>query len=106
MVRKAMEPELNPHQKRATRGRKMEKWEAEIKDMLAKQNWEPLDWEDFFKQIMPFMHLMMTMAVGGIIVHSPEGRNELRKHLFEAGCPTGMVDQTIYWVIEHGTSSW
>ncbi len=84
----------------------MEKWEAEIKDMLAKQNWEPLDWEDFFKQVMPILHLMMTMAVGGMTVHGPEGRNELRKHLLEAGCPKEMVEQAIYWVIEHGTRSW
>jgi len=85
----------------------MEKWQADIKDILAKQNQEPqLDWEDFVKQIMPIMRLMMTMVVGGMIVHSPEGRNELRKHFLKAGCPKEMVDQAIYWVIEHGTRSW
>jgi len=85
----------------------MEKWEAEIKDILTKQNWEPQpNWEDFFKQIMPIMRLMMIMAVGGMMVHNPKGRNELRKLLLEAGCPKEMVDQAIYWVIEHGTRSW
>ena len=85
----------------------MEKWEAEIKDILAKQNREPQpDWEDFFKQIMPLMEMLTFMALGGAVIHSPEGRRQLKEALLKKGWPPEKADRVLYTIIENSTRIW
>ena len=82
----------------------MEKWEAEIKDILAKQKWEPQpDWDELFKQMMPLMEMLTFMALGGTVIHSPEGRRQLKEALLEKGWPPEKADQVLYRIIENST---
>ncbi len=82
----------------------MEKWEAEIKDVLAKQKWEPqLDWDELFKQMMPLMEMLTFMALGGTVIHSPEARRQLKEALLEKGWPPEKADQVLYRIIENST---
>jgi len=85
----------------------MKKWEAEIKDILAKQDWEAQpEWEDFFKQMMPLMKMLTFMALGGTVIHSPEGRRQLKEALIEKGWPSEKADQFLYRIIENSTTIW
>jgi len=80
------------------------KWEDEIKEILAKARWQPQpDWEELFKQMLPLMEMLTFMALGGIVIHSPEGRRQLKEVLIEKGWPPEKADQVLYWIIENST---
>ena len=82
----------------------MEKWEAEIGDILAKQNQEPQpEWEDFFKRLMPLMKMLTFMAFAETVIHSPEGRRQLKEVLLEKGWPPEKADRILYWIVENST---
>ena len=82
----------------------MKKWEAEIKDILAKQDWEAQpEWEDFFKRMLPLMEVLTAMALGGAVIHSPEGRRHLKEALTEKGWQPEKIDQVLYRIIENST---
>jgi len=82
----------------------MVKWEDEIKEILAKARWQPQpDWEELFKQMLPLMEMLTFMALGGTVIHSPEGRRQLKEVLIEKGWPPEKADQVLYWIIENST---
>ncbi len=82
----------------------MEKWKAEINDILAKQNREPQPY--WVKQMMPLMEMLTLMALGGTVIHSPEGRRQLKEALLEKGWPPEKADQVLYRIIENSTRIW
>ena len=82
----------------------MVKWEDEIKEILAKTGRQPQpEWEELFKQIMPLMEMIMFVSLGGLMIHSPEGRRQLKEMLLEKGWPPEKADQVLYWIIENST---
>jgi len=84
-----------------------EKWQAEIDDILARADWgKGLDWEEMFKSIMELMEVVLIASLGEMAVHSPEGREQIRRLLAEKGLPSETIEQTIAWMVQHSTRDW
>ena len=82
----------------------MVKWEDEINEILAQAGQRPQpDWEELFKQIMPLIEMLMFMSLGGLVIHSPDGRRQLKEALLEKGWPPEKADQFLYWIIKNST---
>lgn len=82
----------------------MEKWEAEIKDILAQSKWESQEnFGQLLDKIMPIIMNMMVLAHGSMVVHSPEGRERIREVLAKQGLTPQQIEQAIYWMIENTT---
>ena len=85
----------------------MVKWQDEINQIVAKAKCQPQpDWEKLFRQIMPLVKMIMFMSVGETVIHSPEGRRQLKEVLIEKGWPPQKADQVLYWIIENSTKTW
>jgi len=79
-------------------------WQKEIEEILARANLEPeINWEEFFKAIMPMVLLVMLFSAGARTIHSPEMRQKLRRALAEMGLPKRKIEEAIDWLIKSGT---
>ena len=56
--------------------------------------------------MMPLMEMLTFMALGGTVIHSPEGRRQLKEALIEKGWPSEKADQVLYRIIENSTRDW
>jgi len=86
----------------------MAKWEDEIKDILAKTNWEEQpNLGEILDQIMPLLMFMVAVATGlGALerrIDSPKARGIIRKLLTDSGVPPDKIEQLIYKMIENTT---
>ena len=84
----------------------MRKWQDEINQIVSRAKCQPQpEWEELFKQIMPLVKMIMFMSVGETVIHSPEGRRQLKEVLIEKGWPPDRADQVLYWIIENSTKT-